>query len=792
MSARVAPSARGALRRFFAAPAARREAGAFALATGLLVAGLALQATGLARAADAAWALVAAGALAAATVHIVRDLLRRHAGVDLIALLALAGALALGEYLAGAVIGVMLATGRALESFAAARAERELSALLERAPRVAHRLVDGTLTTIPVDEVQPHDRLLVKEADVVPVDGTVVSAAAQLDESALTGESRVAERVRGDVVRSGVVNAGPPFELIAIAGAAGSAYAGIVRLVREAQHSKAPFVRLADRYAAIFVPVTLVVAGVAWAIAGSPVRALAVLVVATPCPLLLAAPIAIVSGISRAARRGIIVKDGGALETLARAQALYFDKTGTLTAGSPVLTDVFVVPPWTDPGELLGLAAAVDQLSSHVLAAAIVRGARERAVVIALPDKTREAPGGGIEGVVAGRRVLVGSLVWVTKHAASPPAFDAVRRRLRRLPGTIVVVAVDGSVAGAIVLDDPLRPDAARTVRSLKRLGFDELVMLTGDHPLIAESVGLALGIDRVLADRSPEEKVEAVRESSARRLTVMVGDGINDAPALAVADVGVAMGARGATSSSEAADVVLVADRLDRLVDAVEIARWSRTVAVQSVWVGMALSAVAMVVAAAGYLPPVAGALVQEGIDALAILSALRALRGGVRRAPLAPIDGVLARQLREEHEALLPRIDRVRAVADGLGDAGQAASAAALRALSAELHEYVLPHERADEHELHPALAEHLPGDDPLAGMSRSHAEIFHLVRLLDDLIEDAGTEGLPLDLMPDARRVLYGLHAVLRLHFAHEEELYQSLAGDDEAEPAVVAAR
>lgn len=778
--------------RLLAAPATRREAGAFAIASGLLLAGLALQVSGRGGEADAAWALVAAGALVVSAIAIARDLLRRHAGVDLIAVLALAGALALGEYLAGAVIGVMLATGRALESYAAGRAERELSALLARAPRVAHRLVDGTLTTIPVDEVRPSDRLLVKEADVVPVDGTVVSAAAQLNESALTGESRMVERIRGDIVRSGTVNAGAPFELIASAAAAESAYAGIVRLVRDAQRSKAPFVRLADRYAALFVPVTLVVAGAAWALAGSPVRALAVLVVATPCPLLLAAPIAIVSGISRAARRGIIVKDGGALETLARAEALYFDKTGTLTVGAPVLADVIVVAPWDDPGALLGLAASVDQLSSHVLAAAIVHGARDRGIGIPLPEDTREAPGGGIEGTVGGRRVLVGSLDWVAAHAESPPPFTAMTRRLRRLPGTVVTVAVDGVVAGVLVLDDPIRPDAAHTARSLKRLGFAELVMLTGDHSLVAESVGIALGIDSVLADRTPEEKVAAVRESSARRVTAMVGDGINDAPALAVADVGIAMGARGATSSSEAADIVLVADRLDRLVDAVEIARRSRSVAVQSVWLGMALSGVAMIAAAAGLLPPVAGALLQEGIDALAILSALRALRGGTRDGRPAAIDGALARRLRDEHDALRPHVERVRAVADRLDESDPAAAAIALGTLSAALHEHVLPHERVDERELHPELTAGLPGDDPLAAMSRSHSEIFHLVRMLDDLRADVAEDGLAVELMPDLRRVLYGLYAVLRLHFAQEEELYHSLAEDDARTAASSLAR
>ncbi len=776
-----APAALHRLRAALRARPMARDAALLALAGGGLVAGIALAVSGLARAADVAWGAVAAGALLLAGAGIARDLLRRRAGVDLIALLALAGALALGETLAGAVIGVMLATGVALERYAASRAERELSALLARAPRLAHRLVDGALETIPVDAVRRGDRLLVKVADVIPVDGVIVAGPVVLDESALTGESRLVDRDAGDEVRSGALNAGAAFELRATAPAAESAYAGIIRLVEHAQETKAPFVRLADRYAAIFVPVTLAVAGAAWALTGDPVRALAVLVVATPCPLLLAAPIAIVAGISRAARRGIIVKDGGALETLARATALFFDKTGTLTMGTPQLQDVVTVAPWTDGDELLRLAASVDQLSSHVLALALVRGARDRGLALSLPAASDEAAGDGIAGTVDGRRVLAGSVRWVTATAGTPAGWPAVEHRIARFGGSKVLVAVDGAIAGALLLDDPLRPDAARTVRALKRAGFAEIAMLTGDQPLIADSVGAALGVDRVYAQQTPEDKVAAVAASSAARPTVMVGDGINDAPALATADVGVAMGARGATSSSEAADVVLVADRLDRLVEAVRVSRRSRRVALQSVLLGMGLSFVAMGFAAFGWLPPVAGAVLQEGIDALAILSALRAL-GGDGVTPGRPvIDAALARRLRDEHRELYPRIEHVRAVADALGDLAPAEAARELRALADDLHATLLPHERSDEQELYPELVDGLPGDDPLAAMSRTHQEIFSLARVFDSLVAHLAPDGPAPGTVPDLRRVLYGLHAVLRLHFAQEEELFHALSED-----------
>ncbi len=379
------------------------------LTLGGLLLGLAFSAAGNEAAAMWCWTIPSLLVGIWLTISIVRDLLQGEAGVDLIAVLAIMGALLLGEALAAAVIGVMLTTGEWLERYAAGRANRELSALVSRAPRIVHRYRADGIEDHDITDVAIGDRLLVKPGEVVPVDGHVVGDPAVLDESALTGEARLATREAGDAVSSGTVNAGAPFDLLATATAEHSAYAGIVRLVKEAQTSKAPFVRMADRYAILFVPLALAVAGVAWLLSGDPVRALAVLVVATPCPLLLAAPIAIVSGISRSAKRGIIVKGGGALETLARARVMLFDKTGTLTAGRPRLADVVTAPERT-PEEVLALAASLEQVSPHVLAASIVGGARERGVTLTLPAGATEVPGAGISGSVRGVSVLAGTV----------------------------------------------------------------------------------------------------------------------------------------------------------------------------------------------------------------------------------------------------------------------------------------------------------------------------------------------------------------------------------------------
>ena len=749
-----------------------------------ILTGTALRIAGEPDAANVAWALTTAVGVLPLGWETVRGLIHREAGVDLIALLAMAGALAVGEYLAGAVIALMLSSGQALEAYADRRAHKELSSLLERAPQDVSRYEDGELRRRPIEEVRPTDRLFVKTGEVVPVDGVLLGNAV-LDETALTGESRPVERVAGEQVRSGAVSAGTGFDLRAIATAADSTYAGIVRLVDEAQRQKAPFVRLADRYALIFIPVTLIVAAGAWILTGDAVRALAVLVVATPCPLILAAPIAIVAGISRAARRGIIVKGGGALETLGRGTVLLFDKTGTLTAGVPQVADIEVFDR-IDADGLLRLAASLDQVSPHVLATAIASSARERDIELVFPSDVEEEHGAGIQGKVDGRLVALGKASFVTRGAPMPARARDVRRRTAMEGSSCVFVAVDGDVAGAIVIDDPIRPDTPRVIRALRRAGIARIVMVTGDHPDVAESVGIALGVDRVLSERDPADKVEAVEAERGEGVTIMVGDGINDAPALAAADVGVAMGARGATASSEAADVVVIVDRLDRVADAMTIAQRSRSIALQSVVAGMGLSFGAMFFGAFGLLVPVAGAVVQEAIDVAVILNALRALRGGRTAARASGPAVQVGERFRAEHREFAPELQRIRTVADRLGTL----SPEATRRELGEVREFLLvrlpDHEEEEEAVVYPVVAELMGGEDPMGSMARAHLEISHLGRVFEQLLADLPEDGPEAEDLMDLRRVLYGLHAILRLHFAQEEEAYSWLASGDE-EPA-----
>jgi heavy metal translocating P-type ATPase len=742
-----------------------------------LVAGGALYLAGLHEAGDIAWALATSAALIPLAIATARTLLRGRIGVDIIAILAMAVALALGQYLAGAVIALMLSGGQFLETLASKRARRELSALLARSPRDAHRYRGQALETIPVEQVAPGDRLLVKPGEIVPVDGIVVGGTAVLDESALTGESRPVERQPGEPVRSGAVNsASSPFELRASAAAAQSTYAGIVRLVEQAQASKAPLVRLADRYALLFLPATLAVAAGAWAASGDPVRALAVLVVATPCPLILAAPVAIISGVSRAARRGVVVKGGGALEALAEGKTLVLDKTGTVTAGTPAVSSVESFGA-RDPDEILRLAASLDQVSPHVLAAPILRAAAERGLDLSFPSEVHEELGSGIRGLVDGRRVALGKRDWLAGGAAVPRAVERLSRRILLDGASGVFVAIDGELAGVIILEDPIRPDAPLTVRALRRSGFNRIVMLTGDHAEVAEAVGSILGVDAVLAERSPEGKVEAVRDEARRAPTVMVGDGINDAPALALASVGVAMGARGATASSEAADIVLVSDRIDRLVEARRIARRSRRIALESIWAGMGLSFAGMGLAAAGLLIPVAGAVAQELIDVLVILNALRAL-GEPRAAPERARQAAFGPAFRAEHARLMPQIKRIRDIADRLELLPPETAREELERAHRFLAQHLLPHEQAEDATVYPAVARIIGGEDPTAAMSRMHLEIAHRIKVLGGYLADRPPGGPSPEDLREFRRLLYGLDAILRLHFAQEEESYLAL--------------
>ncbi len=598
--------------------------------TAVLVGGL-LHLVGQGRAGAVLWAVSVGVIIVPLGWSVLRSLFRGDVGVDAIALVSMAGALALEQFLAGAVIALMLAGGNALEEVAGRRARSELTKLVERAPRVAHRRLGTTIEEVPVEEIAVGDVLVVRAGEVIPADGIVVSPEAVVDEAALTGEPLPATYRRGGAVRSGTANAGDAFELRAVRPAAESAYAALVRLVREAETQRAPFVRLADRYAIVFLPVTMVVAGAAWALSGDAVRALAVFVVATPCPLILAAPIALISGVSRAARAGVIVKGAGVIEKLGAVRTALLDKTGTLTLGTAEIERVVSVD-GVAQDELLRLAASVDQLSAHALAEALVRGAERRGHVLSFPEQVEERLGRGIEGLVDGRRVAVGSAAWLRGRGYG--GTDVAVRSLDDGGNggqTRIFVGVDGVVAGGIVMADRPREDAGELAGALRRAGIRHVAMVTGDRAAVADEIGARLGIDRVYAEHSPEEKLELVRAIQANpelRPVLMVGDGINDAPALALADVGIAMGVAGATVASEAADAVIVVDRVDRVADAVLIGRRSLHIALQSVVFGLGLSLVAMGFAAAGLIAPVFGALLQEGVDVAVILNALRALR--------------------------------------------------------------------------------------------------------------------------------------------------------------------
>jgi heavy metal translocating P-type ATPase len=595
----------------------------------LIVAGGALHLLGAPSAGDAVWAATVAVMLVPLTWSIARTLARGRVGVDAIALVAMAGALAIGEYLAGAVIALMLSGGNALEAMASRRARRELTALLERMPTVAHRRSAEGWEEVPVERLAVGDVVLVRAGELVPVDGALRSEEAVVDEAALTGESLPVAHARGAGLQSGIANAGAAFELRATRLASESAYANLVRLVRAAESQRAPFVRLADRYAAIFLPVTLAIAAVAWAASGEAVRAVAVLVVATPCPLILAAPIALISGVSRAARAGVIVKGGGAIERLGEARAVLLDKTGTLTLGTPAVQEAIPLGD-LDAEEVLRLAASVDQLSAHVLAEALVHDAEARGLRLAEPADAVEEPGQGMEGTVAGRRVAVGSSGWLRERGYEVDGADGIASDGAEAGLAKVLVGVDGKLAGIVVMADHLREDARELAGELRAAGVRRVAMVTGDRRAVAERIAAETGVDDVYAEQGPEDKLDVVRGMRADpelAPVVMVGDGINDAPALALADIGIAMAGQGATVSSETADAVIVGDRIDRVAAAVAIGRRALGIARQSVVFGMGLSGVAMGFAAFGYIPPVAGALLQEGIDVAVILNALRAL---------------------------------------------------------------------------------------------------------------------------------------------------------------------
>jgi heavy metal translocating P-type ATPase len=599
------------------------------LRTGLLIlaliglgAGLVLQFSGAPELAKLLWSLTVLPVLAALTWEIITELARGAVGLDIVAALSMTAALLTGETLAAVVVAVMYSGGTFLESYAEGRARREIRELLARVPRTATRLIDHHLDEIPVESVAVGDRLLIRQGDIVPVDGTIASDNAFLDASALTGEALPVRLHDGDEAMSGSTNAGDAFELVALRPAAASTYAGIVRLVETAQRSKAPMSRLADRWSLGFLALTLAIAGAAWLFTGDPVRGVAVLVVATPCPLILAVPVALVAGVSRAAHFGVLVKGAGPLEAMADARTLVLDKTGTLTEGRAQIVSIERQGELTEAA-LLSLAASLDQASKHPVAQAIVAAAKDRDVPLTIPQNVVESPGEGVSGTVDGHHVVVGghrfvaSQLNLTDLEYPPIATGSVS----------VSIAVDQQLAGHLIMSDPLRHDASAVIAGLRKSGIGRIILATGDREDVAREITAGLDLDAVRAQLTPDQKVLVVLSERKHGPVMMVGDGVNDAPALAAADVGVAMGARGAAASAEAADVVLLVDQLGRLASGLDIARRTRKIALESVMAGLGLSIAAMIAAAFGYLTPLQGAVLQEAIDVAVILNALRVL---------------------------------------------------------------------------------------------------------------------------------------------------------------------
>jgi heavy metal translocating P-type ATPase len=555
-------------------------------------------------------------------VQMVQQFRRGTVGIDVLAIVAIVSTVLVGEFLASIIIVLMVSGGKALEDFAQGRARRELDALLDREPQVAHRTQPGSdrIDDITAAEVLVGDTILVRSGEVVPVDGELVSASAAFDESSLTGESLPVTRLAGDTVLSGSVNGVTAATITATTLARDSQFQAIVALVQSASSNRAPVVRLADRYAIPFTVTSLLIGAVAWIVSGDPVRFAEVLVLATPCPLLLAAPVAFMGGMSRAARRGIIVKGGGVLETLARVRTAVFDKTGTLTIGAPTITRVLPREPW-DEDQLLTRVASAERFSSHVLAASLVAAAVDRGLLLLPAENTSEVAAQGVSATVAGHRIDVGTLAFATAAASETEAVALEAGELA------IYVAIDGHFAGTVVARDPVRANARATITQLGVLGVRETVMLTGDARATAAHVASALGISRFTADCLPVDKVNAVREITSRPV-LMVGDGVNDAPVLAAADVGIAMGARGATAASESAGAVILLDDISVVALAVRIGQDTVRIALQSIWLGIALSIGLMLIAAFGVIPATLGAGIQEVVDLATILNALRSIR--------------------------------------------------------------------------------------------------------------------------------------------------------------------
>lgn len=562
--------------------------------------------------------IVGAGIALSMLIEMIHTLKSGRYGVDLLAIVAVVSTLSVSEYWAAMVILVMLVGGDALEDYASRKANSELKALLDNSPQSAHRLVNDQIEDVHVDQVKVGDKIVVKPGELVPIDGEIIKGATQVNESSLTGESKPIDKQVGDPVMSGSLNGDQAIVIKAIKLARDSQYQKLVALVKEAENTPAHFVRLADRYAVPFTIAALIIGGIAWALTKDPRRFAEVMVVASPCPLILAAPVAIVSGMSRASRSGIIVKTGSVLEKMAHPKTVAFDKTGTITSGQ-LSVDHLEPAPGVDIKELLHFAASAEEQSPHILARSTVAYAQEHQIPLSSVSDLKEVVGNGILATVDSRQVKVGKLIFTDPNTTQKP-----------LSQTAIYVSVDGQYWGCVIFQDQIRPEAPRTMAQLRKLGVEHLVMLTGDQNAIAQHVAKLVGIHEIKADLLPEQKIAALKNvPTERRPVVMVGDGVNDAPALATADVGIAMGAHGSTAASESADLVIVKDDLYRVVVAVTISQETMKIAQQAVLIGIGICTALMLIAAFGIIPAFIGAMLQEVIDTVSILWALRARHG-------------------------------------------------------------------------------------------------------------------------------------------------------------------
>jgi len=556
-----------------------------------------------------------------------RDARHGRFATDIVATMAIVGALLLGQAIAGLVVVLMVRGGGALERYAEGRASAAVRALEEAAPRIAHRIDDDQIVDVPAGSVAIGDVLLIRPGELVPCDGVVTEGVSDLDTSSLTGEPIPIDAGPGTAVMSGTANGAGVLRLVTTAVASKSQYARIVELVRTAQSHKAPLQRMADRYAVWFTPITLVICAAAFAVTRDWTRVLAILVVATPCPLILATPVAFVGGINRAARRHIIIRNGSALERLAAVTTAVFDKTGTITVGEPRLDRVHVLD-GRDADTVLRFAAAVEQGSSHRLARVVVDATRDKQLVIPTASSLKEKPGQGVSGIVDGQVVRVGSRSFVL--AVSMADGEELLRLEAGTAALRAYVGIDGHLAGVIEYADELRPDVPDVLRTLARWGVTRLMLLSGDHAASAQAMAARAGLTDVRGDLLPEDKARVVQElMRAGEVVMMVGDGTNDAPALSQASIGVALAGHGGGITAEAADVIILRDSLTAVGDAVAIGHRTTRIAKQSIGVGLGLSALAMIWAAAGGLPPIAGAMLQEAIDVAVIVNALRTVRG-------------------------------------------------------------------------------------------------------------------------------------------------------------------